>query len=53
MILDLTIVSPTVSSTMDLLTNFFLASLCKQFKLERPSTEKLNSKHLDGVFGML
>ena len=24
----------------------------KQFKLERPSMEKLNSKHINGVFGM-
>ena len=26
---------------------------CKQFKLERPSMEKLKFKHLNRVFGML
>ena len=25
---------------------------CKQFKLEKPMTEKLKCKHLDGVFEM-
>ena len=25
---------------------------CMQFKLERPSTEKLKFKHIDGVFGI-
>ena len=30
----------------------FLSFLCRQFKLERSSTEKLKLKHLDGVFRM-
>ena len=34
---------------MELFTGFIPAN---NFKLERPSMEKLNFKNLDGVFGM-
>ena len=36
---------------MDLFTGFFLPSFVNN--LERPSTEKLKFKHLNGVFGMV